>query len=77
MSSEIFQGNLVTQQENSLKGKGEVPNFYTHGMSWHEILSLVKTAVIEDRIAFIGDYAFSGCGNPASTKSLRAQLKEE
>ena len=66
-----------TTGELSLKGKGEVPNFYTHGMSWHEILSLVKTAVIEDGITSIGDYAFSECGNPASTKSVRAQLKEE
>ena len=65
-----------TTGELSLKGKGEVSNFYTHGMSWHEIRSLDKTAVIEEGIASIGDYAFSGCGNPASTNVHSSTVEE-
>ncbi|MCD7797466.1 MAG: leucine-rich repeat domain-containing protein [Clostridiales bacterium] len=55
----------------TISGSGDMTNYSSKtSIPWYKYNTYVKTVIIADRIASIGDYAFYGCSNLTKTNYL-------
>ena len=52
---------LTSDGTLTISGKGAMQNYESYGAPWYGFCSQVKTAVIDNGVTGIGDYAFTGC----------------